>query len=177
MDRSRRATNPDAFNADGMYRPGARIAVRSRRYRGLAATKADPERRLAAERRHAQGGLANRVLAQANVIKVEKVSYRSLQKSFGRSVQRRAPTPFVSTVKRKAASAGAEVVEFQARTQGNHRHQPAPVDAWHDVIGDPTLADAILDRLVHNAHRLELEGESLRKRAGRRPPLDLEPRA
>ncbi len=38
-----------------------------------------------------------------------------------------------------------------------------PVDRWHDVIGDPTLADAILDRLVHNAHRIQLRGESLRK--------------
>ena len=39
-----------------------------------------------------------------------------------------------------------------------------PVDRWHDVIGDPTLGDAILDRLVHNAHRLQLRGDSLRKR-------------
>ncbi len=38
-----------------------------------------------------------------------------------------------------------------------------PVDAWHEIIGEPTLADAILDRIVHNAHRLELDGESLRK--------------
>ncbi|MCP4382753.1 MAG: ATP-binding protein, partial [Hyphomicrobiales bacterium] len=38
-----------------------------------------------------------------------------------------------------------------------------PVDKWHDVIGEPTFADAILDRLVHNAYRLELDGESLRK--------------
>jgi len=38
-----------------------------------------------------------------------------------------------------------------------------PVDRWHDVIGDPTLADAILDRVVHNAHRLQLKGDSLRK--------------
>jgi DNA replication protein DnaC len=38
-----------------------------------------------------------------------------------------------------------------------------PVDRWHDVIGEPTFADAILDRIVHNAHRLELRGESLRK--------------
>jgi len=34
-----------------------------------------------------------------------------------------------------------------------------PVKAWHDLIGEPTFADAILDRLVHNAYRLELEGE------------------
>ena len=38
-----------------------------------------------------------------------------------------------------------------------------PVDKWHDVIGEPTFADAILDRIVHNAYRLELDGESLRK--------------
>ena len=40
-----------------------------------------------------------------------------------------------------------------------------PVDRWHDIIGDPTLADAILDRLVHNAHRLKLKGDSLRRKA------------
>ncbi|MFW5881169.1 MAG: IS21-like element helper ATPase IstB [Roseicyclus sp.] len=38
-----------------------------------------------------------------------------------------------------------------------------PVDAWHAVIDEPTLADAILDRLVHNAHRLALDGPSMRK--------------
>ena len=42
-----------------------------------------------------------------------------------------------------------------------------PVDRWHDLIGVPTLADAILDRVIHNAYRIELAGESLRKR---RPP-------
>ncbi len=38
-----------------------------------------------------------------------------------------------------------------------------PVDAWHDVVGEPTFADAILDRLVHNAYRLDLDGPSMRK--------------
>src|SRR6516165_189245 len=38
-----------------------------------------------------------------------------------------------------------------------------PVDRWHDLIGEPTLADAILDRIIHNAHRLQLTGDSLRK--------------
>jgi DNA replication protein DnaC len=41
-----------------------------------------------------------------------------------------------------------------------------PVTSWHARIGDPTLADSILDRLVHNAHRIELKGESLRKKRG-----------
>ena len=49
-----------------------------------------------------------------------------------------------------------------------------PVDHWHEVIGDPTIADAILDRLVHNAHRLTLKGESLRKQAARAIMLDVE---
>ena len=39
-----------------------------------------------------------------------------------------------------------------------------PVDRWREVIGDPTYADAILDRLVHNAHRIALSGDSLRRR-------------
>jgi DNA replication protein DnaC len=40
-----------------------------------------------------------------------------------------------------------------------------PVTAWHEAIGDPTLADAILDRLVHNAYKIELKGNSMRKHA------------
>jgi DNA replication protein DnaC len=38
-----------------------------------------------------------------------------------------------------------------------------PVTTWHDLIGEPTLADAILDRIVHNAHKITLDGESMRK--------------
>lgn len=39
-----------------------------------------------------------------------------------------------------------------------------PVGKWHEVIGDPTIADAICDRVIHTAHRIELKGESVRKR-------------
>lgn len=39
-----------------------------------------------------------------------------------------------------------------------------PIEKWHKIIGDPTLGDAILDRLVHNAHKLSLKGDSLRKK-------------
>ncbi|HSM19768.1 MAG TPA: IS21-like element helper ATPase IstB [Hyphomicrobiales bacterium] len=42
-----------------------------------------------------------------------------------------------------------------------------PVDAWHDVVDEPTFADAILDRLVHNAYRLDLDGPSMRKTTDR----------
>jgi DNA replication protein DnaC len=43
-----------------------------------------------------------------------------------------------------------------------------PVSQWHDVIADPTLGDAILDRIIHNAHRIELKGDSLRRRTAER---------
>lgn len=44
-----------------------------------------------------------------------------------------------------------------------------PVAHWHEQIGDPTIADSILDRLVHNSHRIELHGESIRKKRSRKP--------
>jgi DNA replication protein DnaC len=43
-----------------------------------------------------------------------------------------------------------------------------PVENWHDAIGDPTIADSILDRLIHNAYRITLTGESLRKPEGKK---------
>ncbi len=42
-----------------------------------------------------------------------------------------------------------------------------PVEKWHEMIGDGTLADAILDRLVHNAHKIKMKGESMRKKAAK----------
>jgi DNA replication protein DnaC len=39
-----------------------------------------------------------------------------------------------------------------------------PVNMWHEIIGEQTIADAILDRIVHDSHRIEMKGESLRKK-------------
>ena len=47
-----------------------------------------------------------------------------------------------------------------------------PIEHWHQVIADPTIADAVLDRLIHNAHRLNLTGESMRKITAQRARLD-----
>lgn len=48
-----------------------------------------------------------------------------------------------------------------------------PVSEWHDRIGEPTVADALLDRIVHSAHRIEIKGESLRKRRGVRSAQEI----
>ena len=47
-----------------------------------------------------------------------------------------------------------------------------PVPHWHEQIGDPSIADSIMDRLVHNAHRIDLDGESIRKKRGRKPAME-----
>jgi len=57
-----------------------------------------------------------------------------------------------------------EICDDRYQTRSTILTSQVPVSGWHAQIADPTLADSILDRLVHNAHRLELKGESMRKR-------------
>lgn len=59
-----------------------------------------------------------------------------------------------------------EICEDRYQTRSTILTSQLPVAKWHEQIGDPTLADSILDRLVHNAHRLEMRGESMRKEHG-----------
>jgi len=57
-----------------------------------------------------------------------------------------------------------EVIEDRHGTASTIITSQLLVENWHEMVGDPTIADALLDRLVHNAHRIELNGESMRKR-------------
>jgi DNA replication protein DnaC len=59
-----------------------------------------------------------------------------------------------------------EICEDRYQVRSTILTSQIPVAQWHEQIGDPTLADSILDRLVHNAYRIELEGESMRKKRG-----------
>jgi len=56
-----------------------------------------------------------------------------------------------------------EILEDRHDTRSTIVTSQLPLDQWHHIIGDPTLADAILDRLVHNAYKINLKGESMRK--------------
>jgi DNA replication protein DnaC len=56
-----------------------------------------------------------------------------------------------------------EIVEDRNGRRSTIVTSQLPVKKWHDNIGEPTIADSIMDRLVHNAHRIELKGASLRK--------------
>jgi DNA replication protein DnaC len=61
-----------------------------------------------------------------------------------------------------------EIIEERAQRRSTIVTSQLDVDDWHRAFGDPTLADALLDRLVNSAYRLELEGESMR--GDQRPP-------
>jgi DNA replication protein DnaC len=56
-----------------------------------------------------------------------------------------------------------EVIEDRVQRRSTIVTSQLPVALWHEALGEPTLADAILDRLLHGAHRIELHGESMRK--------------
>ena len=56
-----------------------------------------------------------------------------------------------------------EVIEDRVQRRSTIITSQLPVKHWHELLGDPTIADAILDRLVHNAHRFELRGETRRR--------------
>ena len=56
-----------------------------------------------------------------------------------------------------------EIIEDRYQLRSTVVTSQLPVSEWHDALGEPTIADAILDRLVHNAHRIELHGDSLRR--------------
>jgi DNA replication protein DnaC len=60
-----------------------------------------------------------------------------------------------------------EICEDRYQTRSMILTSQVPVSKWHEQIGDPTLADGILDRIVHNAHRIELRGDSMRKARGK----------
>ena len=64
----------------------------------------------------------------------------------------------------QSTSALMEIIEDRHGKSSTIFTSQVPVNMWHEVIGEQTIADAILDRIVHDAHRIEMKGESLRKK-------------
>jgi DNA replication protein DnaC len=62
-----------------------------------------------------------------------------------------------------------EIIEDRHGKHSTMFTSQVPVNQWHEVIGEQTIADAILDRIIHDAHRLELKGESMRKKRSTLP--------
>jgi len=116
IDRQRRANNPDCYDEKGRAIKGKRPRKKSARQQKMETKLTELHRKQAAHRKSLHGQTANRVLRMGNVFKLEKLSYLAFQRQYGCSVGMRAPGMFVELLKRKAASAGAEVIEFPTRT-------------------------------------------------------------
>ncbi len=91
-------------------------------------------------------------------------SYATLMKRFSKThllvLDDLGLTPLTETERRDLL----EVIEDRTGSTSTLITSQLPIDHWHDHIGDPTLADAIMDRLIHNAHRIQLKGGSMRKK-------------
>ena len=61
-----------------------------------------------------------------------------------------------------------EILEDRHNRRSTLVTSQLPVDKWHDHIGEPTIADSILDRLIHNSHRISLKGQSMRKKKAKK---------
>jgi len=72
-----------------------------------------------------------------------------------------------------------EIIDDRASSRATIITSQLPIEHWHEWIGDPTMADAMLDRLMQNHHRFAITGESLRKKpaAGKAKTGDSEPAA
>ena len=110
IDRMRRENNPTNYLPDGRVRPGRKRWVISRNQRDNERRLAEAKRKQAAHRKSLHGWLANTLLRLGNDIRVEKNSYRSFQKKYGKAVGQAAPATFVATLSRKAESAGVRVL-------------------------------------------------------------------
>ncbi len=147
QDRSRRAMNPQNFEPNGTAKKGAKRWVRSSRYQARQNQLQELERCLKSARKRDHGELGNKILGVGNVIQIEKQSYRSFQKCFGRSAKVRASGMFVSLLVRKAESAGGGVVELntQKLKMSQYDHQTGvctkkPLSQrWHDLGGSNLL--------------------------------------
>jgi transposase len=107
IDRMRRANNPNNYLPDGHVRPGRCRWFISQNQRDSERRLKEAQRKAAAHRKSLHGQLANAVLRMGDDIRVEKNSYKSFQKTFGKAVGQAAPATFVATLSRKAESAGA----------------------------------------------------------------------
>jgi DNA replication protein DnaC len=70
----------------------------------------------------------------------------------------------LSSISRDEQKELLEIIEDRYGRRSTIVTSQLPIKAWHDAMQDPTMADAILDRLVHNGHKIELKGDSMRKR-------------
>lgn len=148
IDRSRRANNPDNYEDDGRIKRGPLKWKFSHRLNKLSRELAEQHHRcLAATRKRDHGALANLLLQIGGTVKIEKNSYRSYQRNFGKSTTRSGMGAFIEHLKRSAERASAKVVELNAYALKMSQYDPATdtyrkktlKERWHRWGNSETL--------------------------------------
>jgi putative transposase len=112
MDRQRRANNPDNYQSNGVVKKGKKKWVNSNRYIKTRSKHRELERKMKEVRKQLHGRDTNHILQLAYSIQTEKLSYKAFQKTFGKSIARKAPSMFLKMLKRKVISQGGAFREF-----------------------------------------------------------------
>ena len=116
MDRSRRATNPENFESNGVVKKGSKAWNKSKNYQKLQKKLAEEHRRVAEARKREHGRFINLLFQIAGSIRIEKNSWKAMQRGrYGRAVGRGAPGAFVMRLKSKAERAGSKCMEIDPR--------------------------------------------------------------
>lgn len=149
LDRQRRAANPDCYDDHGRVIKGKRPTNETQGMRRTRNALAETARRLAAYRKSLHGHLANKLIREGNTVKFEDLSYKALQRRYGKSVGFRAPGSFVALLARKAESAGGQAVAIPTYTTklsqtcicGNVERKPLSQRVHHCECGARTQRD------------------------------------
>ena len=179
IDRQRRAGNPGNYRADGTVRPGCRTWKVSHRQAAVQRQLADHLRRLAEHRRNGNGQLANRIVAQGRHIRTEAVHIRAWTRRFGRQIGQSAPAGGLEAVRRKAESAGGEVLFIPLRAAlsqicicGHRERKPLGQRVHHcPRCGLRMQRDLLSAYLARYTDRTVLHADQARERWSAAEPL------
>jgi hypothetical protein len=106
MERQRRSNNPNNYNENGTIKKGKKTWVLSNRYKKTKSLVQEYERKIAEKRKTLHGRDINSIVQRSNVVKSEKLSYKTFQKLFGKSVGRSAPSQFITRLEKRMNAYG-----------------------------------------------------------------------
>jgi hypothetical protein len=161
LDRQRRANNSNNYNTDGTIKKGCKLEWNnSHGYIETRTMLAELRRKQAEHRKSLQGKLANEIVRQGNEIYLEDISYKALQKNYGKSVGFRAPSSFVTKLEKKVIVSGGDVIKFSTQTtalsqvcQCGKREKKKLSKRWHKcecgVTSQRDIYSAFLARNVY----------------------------
>lgn len=140
LDRSRRANNQNNYEPNGTIKKGKKTWKNSKSYFVTKDKLAEINRKLAAHRKSLHGQMVNDIFRMGDVVNLEKLSYVSFQRIYGKSIGMRSPGAFVATMRRKAVSAGVAINEYDPRKTRHSQlcHNCGTIEKkplsqrWHD---------------------------------------------